>query len=82
MEQNPLQPDSLCRIRTVDICGKDRAFLFVSHIDQLEEQVGVFLIDRKVTDLINDQQLIPVQVLQPCFQPVFKLLPLTERHSK
>lgn len=50
-------------VTKVDIGGYDRTFLLIPHIDQLEEQIGILFIDRKITKLINDQQLVLAEVL-------------------
>lgn len=39
----------------IGIGRKNRAFLFISQINQLKKQFGVFLINRQITNFINNQ---------------------------
>ena len=40
----------------VAVGGEDHGAFFVSHADQLEEQIGAFLGQRQVADLIDDEK--------------------------
>ena len=39
----------------------------------MEKQVGILLVNRKVPDFINNQKLVVVEMLQPCFQTILQL---------
>lgn len=50
-------------ITKVDICGNNCTFLFISHINQLEEKIGILFINRKITKLINDEEFVLAEML-------------------
>jgi hypothetical protein len=55
----------------VNVRCKDRASLFIPHIDQLKEKLGILRINGKVTNFINNKQLVLLVMLQSGFKPVF-----------
>ena len=48
--------EDLAPLREATVRGEDHGALFVTGVDELEEQVGAAGGDWQVTDLVNDQQ--------------------------
>ena len=59
-------------VAEIDIGCQDCTLFLITHINQLKEKIGILLVDRKIADLVDDQQFIAVQMLQPCLKPVLK----------